>query len=70
MFIITDFGCGKGKLKRCLEAGMCEVPVFNLHVNIDSYCHIKVVLTWKDSGFGCLPFLDLHSQATEPTMLV
>lgn len=62
MFIITDFGCGKGKLKRCLEPGiqnlfpiyiiMCEIPVFNLHVNIDFYCYIKVVLTFSMERFS------------------
>lgn len=31
---------------------MCEVPVFNLHVNIDSYCHIKVVLTFSMERFS------------------
>lgn len=62
VFIITDFGCGKGKLKRCLEPGiqnsfpiyivMCEVPVFYLPVNIDSYCYIKVILTFSMERFS------------------
>lgn len=31
---------------------MCEVPVFNLPVNIDSYCYIKVILTFSVEGFS------------------